>query len=80
MQLLLLRESGGSLWNLLAKLFVPTLLLCGKIDGDEAMPVEASLSKIDRPVLGLLIIKLIVSFLLSREAAEPLLLFDVFFL
>lgn len=56
------------------------LLLWGKIDGDEAMPVEASLSKIDRPVLGLLIIKLIVSFLLSKEAAEPLLLFDVFFL
>lgn len=80
MQLLLLRESGGSLWNLLAKLFVPTLLLCGKIDGDEAMPVEASLSKIDRPVLGLFIIKLIVSFLLFREAVEPLLLFDVFFL
>lgn len=80
MQLLLLRESGGSLWNLLAKLFVPTVLLCGKIDGDEAMPVEASLSKIDRPVLGLFIIKLIVSFLLFREAVEPLLLFDVFFL
>ena len=54
---------------------LPEPYVCGKMDGELCMHEgEASLSSTARPVFGLLIIKLIVPFLLSKDLTDPLLL------